>query len=171
MSRYLKGFESNATNAELIEVLDQAVGILYNKSAGAESNGKISNGPVGYELYEMPDGVVTKTFEILTCKAAVGNPAEDLAEKLYDAFYAWLVEKQDGEALIEDFEGPKDKVPVSYIVTNEPYFVEPFKNLGVNFDLKADIDHRTPELFGEEFAKEIVWTYTFEVRICAPRKG
>lgn len=171
MSRYLRGFESNTWNSELIEVLDQAVGILYNKSAGAESNGKVSDGPVGYELSEMPDNVVTKTFEILTCKAAVGDPAEDLAEKLYDSFYAWLVEKKDGESLIEDFEGPKDKVPVSYIVTNEPYFVEPFKNLGVNFDLKADVDKKTSELFGEAFAKEIVWTYTFEVRICAPRRG
>ncbi|MCF2447582.1 hypothetical protein L0657_26740 [Dyadobacter sp. CY345] len=171
MSRYLKGFEGNPVNSELIDVLDQAVGILYNKSAGAESNGKISDGPVGYELSEMPDNIVTKSFEILTCKAAVGNPAEDLAEKLYDCFYAWLIEKEDGESLLEDFDGPKEKIPVSYIVTNEPYFVEPFKNLGVNFDLKAEVDGRTPELFGEEFAKEIVWTYTFEVRICAPSKS
>jgi hypothetical protein len=171
MSRYLRGFEGNEWNAELVEVLDQAVGILYNKSAGAESSGKTSDDPVGVELAEMPDGVVSKTFEIITCKAAVSNPAEDLAEKLYNNFYSWLVEKQDGEALIEDFDGPKDSVPVSYIVTNEPYFVEPFKNLGVNFDLKADVDPRTPEMFGEQFASEIAWTYTFEVRICAPHRG
>lgn len=171
MSRYLRGFESNVINAELIEVLDKAVGILYNKSAGAESNGKVSDGPVGYELSEMPDNVLTKTFEILTCKAAVGDPAADLAEKLYDSFYAWLVEKKDGESLLEDFEGPKESIPVSYIVTDEPYFIEPFKNLGVNFDLKADADARSSELFGEEFAKEIVWTYTFEVRICTPAKA
>jgi hypothetical protein len=171
MSRYLQGFESNEWNTELIEVLDQAVGILYNKSAGAESSGKISDGPVGYELSEMPDHVLTKSFEIITCKAAVGNAADDLAEKLYDSFYTWLIEKQDGEALIEDFEGPKDKIPVSYIVTNEPYFVEPFKNLGVNFDLKADVDPRSSEMFGEEFSHEVVWTFTFEVRICSPGKN